>query len=166
MIVMGVDPGLSLTGFGVLEASGSRLKVLGHGQIETPPEKPLSERLAIIYGRMRELILAYRPEVLVVEELFWGSNARSAMAVGQSKGAVLLAAAHCGVGVREYTPLQVKYALVGHGRAEKRQVMYMVRAILRLEEEIDSFHAGDALALAICHVHHSGPGAARMAHPG
>lgn len=158
MIVMGVDPGLSRTGYGVLEAVGSRLRALDFGQIETPTGKPLSERLAIIYLRIRELILGYQPELLVVEEIFLGSNAKSAMAVGQSRGAVLLAAAHCGVAVEEYTPLQVKYALVGHGRAEKRQVAYMVKAILGLEEDIGTSHAGDALALAICHVHHSGPG--------
>ncbi|MEJ5185475.1 MAG: crossover junction endodeoxyribonuclease RuvC [Candidatus Geothermincolales bacterium] len=166
MIVMGVDPGLSSTGYGVLEACESRLKALGFGQINTPPGKPMSERLAIIYGGIKELILSYRPELVVVEEIFWGSNAKSAMAVGHSRGAVLLAAAHCGVGVEEYTPLQVKYALVGNGRAEKRQVLYMVKALLGLEEEIGSSHAGDALALAICHVHHSGPGAGRMARAG
>lgn len=166
MIVMGVDPGLSSTGYGVLEACGSRLKALGFGQIKTPPGRPMSERLAIIYGGIKELILSYRPELVVVEEIFWGSNAKSAMAVGHSRGAVLLAAAHCGVGVEEYTPLQVKYALVGNGKAEKRQVLYMVKALLGLEEEIGSSHAGDALALAICHVHHSGPGAGRIARAG
>ncbi len=161
MVVMGVDPGLSRTGYGVLEAVGSLVRALDFGQIETPARKPLSERLAIIYERTKELICVHHPDLLVVEQIFLGSNAKSAMAVGQSRGAVLLAAAHCGVAVEEYSPLQVKYALVGYGRAEKRQVSYMVRTLLGLEEDIRSSHAGDALALAICHIHHSGSGLRR-----
>lgn len=153
MIIMGVDPGLTSTGYGVIKKRGDELRALGYGSITTSPKEALSSRLAKIYREIKELIEEYRPDLVVIEELFFNSNARSAMVVGEARGGVILAAAHCGVGVEEYTPLQVKQALVGHGRAEKRQVSYMVRTLLSLEEEVASTHASDALALAICHAH-------------
>jgi crossover junction endodeoxyribonuclease RuvC len=113
----------------------------------------LSSRLDKIYSEVRDLIERYRPDLLVLEELFFNTNARSAMVVGQARGGIILAAAHAGVGVEEYTPLQVKQTLVGHGRADKRQVEYMVRTLLHIEGDIGSSHASDALALAICHAH-------------
>jgi crossover junction endodeoxyribonuclease RuvC len=151
---MGIDPGLSFTGYGVVEKEGDRLKPLGYGGIATSPRKPLSSRLDKIYSEVRELIEKYHPDLLVLEELFFNTNARSAMLVGQARGGILLAAEHAGVGVEEYTPLQVKQSLVGYGRAGKGQVKYMVRNILCMEEDIASPHASDALALAICHAHH------------
>ncbi len=153
MVIMGIDPGLSSTGYGVIEKKGDRLRALGFGGINTSSREKLSSRLAKIYGEVKALIEEYRPELVVIEELFFSSNARSAMVVGEARGGVILAAAHCGVRVEEYTPLQVKQALVGHGRADKKQVSYMVRALLSLEGEISSTHASDALALAICHAH-------------
>ncbi|MBC7246591.1 MAG: crossover junction endodeoxyribonuclease RuvC [Actinobacteria bacterium] len=153
MVIMGVDPGLSSTGYGVIEKRGDVLRALGYGGITTSSRQTLSSRLAKIYREIKDLIEEYRPDLVVIEELFFNSNARSAMVVGQARGGVILAAAHCGVGVEEYTPLQVKQALVGHGRADKRQVSYMVRTLLSLEDEIASSHASDALALAICHAH-------------
>lgn len=153
MIIMGIDPGLTFTGYGVIEKRGDRLRALGYGGITTSTREKLSSRLDKIYREVKGLIEAYRPDLVVVEEIFFNTNARSAMVVGEARGGVILAAAHCGVGVEEYTPLQVKQALVGHGRADKRQVEYMVRAILSLEEDIGSTHASDALALAICHAH-------------
>lgn len=153
MIIMGIDPGLSWTGYGAVEGEGDRLRLLGYGGINTSSRESLSSRIDKIYAEIRELIGVFHPDLVVLEELFFSANVRSAMAVGQARGGILLAAAHCGVEVEEYTPLQVKQSLVGHGRADKRQVMYMVRAVLRIEEEIASSHASDALALAICHAH-------------
>jgi crossover junction endodeoxyribonuclease RuvC len=153
MIIMGIDPGLASTGYGVVEKKGGRLQPLGFGGIETSPRQQLSVRLDKIYSGVRELIETYRPDLLVLEELFFNTNVRSAMVVGQARGGIILAAAHCGIGVEEYTPLQVKQTLVGHGRADKRQVEYMVRTLLHIEGDIGSSHASDALALAICHAH-------------
>ena len=155
MIIMGIDPGLSSTGFGVVEKKGDRLRSLGFGGINTSSKKALSSRLDKIYREVRELIDRYNPDLLVLEELFFNTNTRSAMVVGQARGGIILAAEHCGVEVEEYTPLQVKQTLVGHGRADKRQVKYMVRNLLSIKEDISSNHASDALALAICHAHHS-----------
>ena len=155
MIIMGVDPGLSSTGYGVVEKEGDRLKPLAFGGITTSSRESLSSRIDKIYREVRELIERYRPDLLVLEELFFNTNARSAMVVGQARGGILLAAAHSGIEVEEYTPLQVKLSLVGHGRADKGQVKYMVRNLLSLEEDIGSSHASDALALAICHAHSS-----------
>lgn len=153
MIIMGIDPGLTSTGYGVVEKRGTRLRALGFGAVTTSSRDDLSARLDEIYRRVKELITEYRPDLVVVEELFFNTNARSAMVVGEARGGIILAAAHCGVPVREYTPLQVKQALVGQGRADKRQVEYMVKALLGLEEGVGSSHASDALALAICHAH-------------
>jgi crossover junction endodeoxyribonuclease RuvC len=154
IIIMGIDPGLSFTGYGVVEKKGDRLSPLGFGGITTSSKDPLSSRLDKIYTEIRELIGRYNPDLVVLEELFFSANARSAMVVGQARGGILLAAQHAGVEIEEYTPLQVKQSLVGHGRADKRQVEYMVRALLSINEDIGSSHASDALALAICHAHH------------
>ena len=153
MIIMGIDPGLASTGYGVVEKREGQLLPLGCGEINTSPKKPLSSRLDKIYGEVRDLIERYHPDLLVLEELFFNTNARSAMVVGQARGGIILAAAHAGIGVEEYTPLQVKQTLVGHGRADKKQVEYMVRTLLHIEGEIGSSHASDALALAVCHAH-------------
>jgi crossover junction endodeoxyribonuclease RuvC len=153
MIIMGIDPGLAATGYGVVEKQGGQLRSLGFGGINTSPREALSSRLDKIYSEVRDLIERYRPDLLVLEELFFNTNARSAMVVGQARGGIILAAAHAGVGVEEYTPLQVKQTLVGHGHADKRQVEYMVRTLLHIEGDIGSSHASDALALAICHAH-------------
>ncbi len=150
---MGIDPGLASSGYGVVEKQKGRLRPLGFGGIDTSPREPLSARLDKIYSEVRELIAGYQPDLVVLEELFFNKNARSAMVVGQARGGIILAAAHAGVGVEEYTPLQVKQTLVGYGRADKRQVEYMVRTLLHIDEEIGSTHASDALALAICHAH-------------
>ena len=153
MIIMGIDPGLASTGYGVIEKIEGRLRPLGFGGIKTSPRETLSSRLDKIYREVSEQIERYRPDLLVLEELFFNTNVRSAMVVGQARGGIILAATHAGVLVEEYTPLQVKQALVGHGRADKRQVEYMVRTLLRIEGDIGSSHASDALALAVCHAH-------------
>ncbi|MDD3719171.1 MAG: crossover junction endodeoxyribonuclease RuvC [Actinomycetota bacterium] len=153
MVILGIDPGLASTGYGVVEKKEGLLRPLGFGGIDTSPREPLSSRLDKIYSEVRELIERYHPDLLVLEELFFNKNARSAMVVGQARGGIILAAAHAGIGVEEYTPLQVKQTLVGHGRADKRQVEYMVRTLLHIEGDIGSSHASDALALAVCHAH-------------
>ncbi|MDY6795904.1 MAG: crossover junction endodeoxyribonuclease RuvC [Actinomycetota bacterium] len=154
MIILGIDPGLSSTGYGVVEKSRDKLRPLGYGNISTSSKAPLSARIDKIYREVRELIDRYNPDLVVLEELFFNTNARSAMQVGQARGGILLAAEHCGVAIEEYTPLQVKLTLVGHGQADKQQVAYMVRTLLSIDEKIKTSHASDALALAICHAHH------------
>ena len=152
MVILGIDPGLASTGFGVIRKEGADLRSLEHGVIETPPGAVLSLRLDKIYREVVEVIRSHQPDVVVLEQLFFSSNAKSAMAVGEARGAIILAAAHAGAEVAQYTPLQIKQALVGEGRASKEQVSFMVRSILRLEP-IASDHASDALAAAICHAH-------------
>lgn len=153
---MGIDPGLANTGYGVVEEEGNSLRPLGCGGIETPPGALLSERLDKIFTEMEELLRRYAPDAVVVEQLFFSANARSAMSVGEARGVIILAAQRAGVEICEYTPLQVKQAVVGNGRATKDQVEYMVRALLGIKEKLPSSHASDALAMALCHLQSSG----------
>jgi len=152
MVILGIDPGLASTGFGVVRKEGADLRSPEYGEIETPPGAALSLRLDKIYRGVLGVIQGHQPDVVVLEQLFFSSNAKSAMAVGEACGAIILAAAHAGAEVAQYTPLEIKQALVGQGRAGKEQVSFMVRSILRLEP-IASDHASDALAAAICHAH-------------
>lgn len=152
MVILGIDPGLSSTGFGVIRKEGADLRPLEHGGIETPPGVALSLRLDKIYREVTAVIQRHQPGVVVLEQLFFSSNAKSAMAVGEARGAIMLAAAHAGAEVAQYTPLEIKQALVGRGRAGKEQVSFMVQSILGLGP-IASNHASDALAAAICHAH-------------
>jgi crossover junction endodeoxyribonuclease RuvC len=150
MIVLGIDPGTADTGYGVVESAGSRLRALDGGVIRTRPGVGLELRLAKIHAEVAELLDRYRPEALAVEELYFGANARTAFAVGQARGVVLLAAGQRGVPARSYTPQQVKGAVCGHGRAGKDQVASMVARLLVLREPPSSDHASDALAVAVC----------------
>jgi crossover junction endodeoxyribonuclease RuvC len=150
MIVLGIDPGTADTGYGVVRAIGSRLHALDAGVIKTRAGVPLELRLAEIHAGVAELLDRHRPEALSIEELFFGVNARTAFAVGQARGAVLLAAGQRATPVRCYTPQQVKGAVCGHGGADKRQVSGMVTRLLGLAEPPGSDHAADALAVAIC----------------
>jgi crossover junction endodeoxyribonuclease RuvC len=150
MIVLGIDPGTADTGYGVVESSGSRLDALDSGVIRTSAGVPLELRLAQIHLAVAELLDRHRPEALSIESLYFGVNARTAFAVGQARGAVLLAAGQRGLPVRSYTPQQVKGAVCGHGGAGKQQVSRMVGRLLALAREPDSDHAADALAVAIC----------------
>ncbi len=152
MVILGIDPGLSSTGFGVIEKVGAEMRSLEYGGIETPPGAVLSARLDKIYREVTEVLQRHRPDMVVLEMLFFSNNAKSAMAVGEARGAIMLAAAHAGAEVVQYTPLEIKQALVGQGRASKEQVSFMVCSILRLEP-IASDHASDALAAAVCHAH-------------
>ncbi len=153
MRIIGIDPGTASTGFGLLEQTGNRLHLLQYGVIRTSPDIPASQRLLQIYREVSELIARYRPEVMAVEELFFNKNSRTVLAVGQARGVVMLAAARENLPVEEYTPLQVKMAVVGYGRAEKRQVQEMVRVLLGLTRRPQPDDAADALAVAICHAH-------------
>lgn len=151
MRVMGVDPGISTTGFGIISDSEGRLSALSFGGIKTPSDLPLQTRLKRIYDELSGLIKAYSPDVMVVEELFFNRNITSAFTVGMARGVALLAAEMSGLPVSSYTPLQVKQAIVGYGRATKWQVQRMVKALLGLKD-LPSPDAADALALAICHI--------------
>ena len=150
MLVLGIDPGTANTGFGLVRSSGSRLELLGHGVIVTRPGTALEHRLADIHGRVGELLDQHGPQSMAVEELYFGANARSAFAVGQARGVVLLAAGQRGIPSRSYTPQQVKGAVCGHGRADKGQVARMVARLLGLAAPPTPDHAADALAVAIC----------------
>jgi crossover junction endodeoxyribonuclease RuvC len=151
MIVLGIDPGTANTGFGVVARRGGRLVALDGGVIETSPGLALERRLATIFARVGDLLDEHGPAAMAVEDLFFGANARSAFAVGQARGVVMLAAGQRGVACSGYTPQQIKGAVCGSGRAGKDQVQRMVQALLALPELPTPDHAADALAVAICH---------------
>ena len=151
MVVLGIDPGTANTGYGVVARHGARLVALDGGVIETPAGDDPGARLASIYTRVCALLDDYRPDALAVEDLYFGANARSAFAVGQARGVVILAAGQRGLPCRSYTPQQVKGAVCGSGRADKHQVQRMVQALLALTDLPRPDHAADALAVAICH---------------
>jgi crossover junction endodeoxyribonuclease RuvC len=150
MIVLGIDPGIANTGFGIVSSSGSRLQVLEFGVIETPSSAAPAARLAEIHSDVGELIRRFDAEAVAVEDLYFGANVVSAMAVGQARGVVLLAAGQHGVPVRAYTPQQVKAAVCGSGRADKQQVARMVARLLGLSSPPRPDHAADAVAVALC----------------
>ena len=150
MIVLGIDPGTADTGYGVVESAGSSLRALAEGVIKTRTGVPLERRLAAIHAAVEELLQCHDPDAIAVEELYFGSNVRTAFAVGQARGVVLLAAGQRGLPVRSYTPQQVKGAVCGHGRAGKEQVGRMVGRLLALATPPSADHAADALAVAIC----------------
>jgi crossover junction endodeoxyribonuclease RuvC len=154
-IVMGIDPGLANTGFGVVQVAGQKTRALDAGVIESPPGSALEQRLATIHAGVRELLAWHEPEALAVEDLYFGKNVRSAMAVGQARGVIMLAAAESGVPCFDYTPQAVKMAVCGAGGADKAQVQHMVGALLSLSTAPSPDHAADALAVAICHASQS-----------
>ncbi len=152
MIVLGIDPGTASTGFGVVGDAGSRLRAFAHGVIETDAKGRLERRLTAIHDRVLALIDAHAPDAVAIEELFFGANVKTAFAVGQARGVVLLAAGQRGVPPRSYTPQAVKAAVCGHGAAGKDQVGRMVAQLLGLSAPPMPDHAADALAVAICHL--------------
>lgn len=155
-LILGLDPGSALLGYGVIRQVGSEIRAVEYGAISTPKDMELAQRLELLYQRLRELLGRLHPECAAVESLFFNVNVRTALAVGQARGVALLACAQAGCGVHEYTPQQVKQGVVGYGRAEKRQVQEMVRLLLRLEARPRPDDAADALALAICHANAGG----------
>ena len=156
MVILGIDPGLAIVGWGVLECVRGKFRVLGYGSIRTEAKTPVEERIAQIYDSMNVIIDKYRPEVMAVEELFWNTNQKTGISVAEARGTILLAAHKKGLKIYEYTPLQVKQAVVGYGRAEKRQIMEMTRILLHMEKIPRPDDAADALALAICHAYAAG----------
>lgn len=151
-LVLGVDPGTAATGYGLVRRKGDSLALVDHGVITTPPQTPLPERLFTIHQAIASLIARYHPQEIVVERLYFSANVQSAMAVGQARGVVLLAAAQAGITVYEYRPQEVKQAVAGYGRATKEQVQELVQMILGLDFIPKPDDAADALALAICHL--------------
>jgi len=149
--ILAIDPGIAITGYGLIDSSKSEVSFIDCGSINTKPDLPKEKRLHQIYNNIIKLIRMHNPDELVVEELFFNANTRTAMSVGQARGAILVGAASCGLKVYEYTPLQVKQAVAGYGRAEKNQIQQMVKMLLNLPEVPKPDDAADALALAICH---------------
>jgi crossover junction endodeoxyribonuclease RuvC len=149
--VIGIDPGTASCGYGIVHQSDGRLRAIDHGSWTTPAGERLELRLKTIYEGVAGLIEAHRPDAVAVEESYVGADARTALSVGQARGAVMVAAANAGVECAEYPPARVKQVVCGYGRAEKQQVQKMVKAILSMQVEPTPLHASDALAVAICH---------------
>ena len=155
---MGVDPGLANTGWGVVEDRGARIVPVAYGCIETDSSLEMAQRLSIIYSKITAAFERYRPQELSIEEIYFGANTKSAIATAHARGAVLVAAGCRQMAVGEYTPMQIKKAVVGTGAAENNQVQYMVQAVLELDHQPKPDHAADALAAAICHARMRGAG--------
>jgi crossover junction endodeoxyribonuclease RuvC len=155
MIVLGIDPGLANTGYGVVTRRGARLVALDGGVVETAAGAPAELRLAELHAALSALIEEHAPDAVALEDLYFGQNARSAFAVGQARGVAMLAAGQAALACFGYTPQQVKAAVCGSGRAPKQQVATMVRTLLGLLAEPERDHASDALAVAICHCNHA-----------
>lgn len=153
MIIMGIDPGFAITGYGVVKYEGNKFSVIEYGAITTSASMELPGRLLHLHDRLEELIERYKPDNIAIEELFFNKNIKTALTVGHGRGVAILAAAKSGVEVFEYTPLQVKQAVAGYGRAEKVQIQQMVKIILNLPAIPKPDDVADALAIAICHGH-------------
>lgn len=155
MIVLGIDPGSRITGYGIVKKTGNRLIHIDNGAIFTDTALDFPGRLKKIFDGLVEVIAQYQPDQVAIENIFFSTNAQSALKLGQARGAAIVAAVHCGLPVAEYSALQVKQAVVGQGRAEKGQVQKMLKALLGLPE-IAQADASDALAVAICHINSYG----------
>ena len=153
MIILGIDPGLALMGYGVISSKNDKIWLLECGTITTKADTPFPRRLAIIHKNIEELIEKYQPDCIAFEELFSGKNVKTVIQVAQARGAAMAAAFGTGAELFEYTPMQIKQAVVGYGRAEKKQVQEMVRVLLGLDMIIRPDDAADAVACAICHAH-------------
>ena len=162
MRILGIDPGYGITGFGLVDAERSQYALLRCGAITTPPGTDFSWRLEVIYNDMVELLKVTKPDVVAIEELFFGQNVTTGIGVAQSRGVILLAIRQAGIPIFSYKPAQVKQSVVGYGRAEKHQVQEMVKNILRLKECPKPDDTEDAVALAICHGHSSGSSLSRI----
>ena len=152
MRVLGIDPGSRITGYGIIDKEGNRLVHVDNGAIFTDSHKDFPLRLQRIYRGLSEVIERHRPDAMAVENIFFATNVQSALKLGQARGAAIVAGVNAGLPVFEYTALQVKQAVVGHGRADKQQVQKMLKALLNLPE-VAQEDASDALATAVCHAH-------------
>lgn len=154
MLVLGIDPGIGTTGYGVVgEDERGEVHLVAYGAIETKPGEPMPERLRVLHTAVTALLAEHQPESVAVEQLFFGRNVTTAISVGQARGVVLLAAAQAGLAVFEYKPAEVKQALSGYGSADKRQMQEMVRMLLNLDHIPRPDDAADAVAVAVCHLH-------------
>ena len=160
--ILGIDPGYATIGYGVVDYDKNRFKTVGFGAVTTSAGIPFPKRLKDIYNDMVTVIQKYKPDEMSVEKLYFNTNTTTAIDVAQARGVIVLAAENCGVSVFEYTPLQVKQAITGYGRAEKRQVMEMVKSFLNLEKIPKPDDTADALALSVCHGHYSGSSYSRL----
>ncbi|MDR3124547.1 MAG: crossover junction endodeoxyribonuclease RuvC [Endomicrobium sp.] len=153
MIILGIDPGLSLTGWGIIEAvSRDKMHALKYGYIKTSPPATLIERLQAVHDNLQDIIDTYKPEVVAIEEIFFLKAAKSVAAVGQSRGAIVLTVSMNKIPLFEYNPRSVKVALTGYGSADKYQIQHMVKTFLKLKEIPKPDDTADALAMAICHI--------------
>jgi crossover junction endodeoxyribonuclease RuvC len=153
MLVLGIDPGTAITGWGIVERDGDSLTLLDYGTVTTTSGTPLPERLQIIYRELGQILERHVPDAVAVEKLFFSKNVRTALAVGQARGVALLAIADAGLPLHEYTPLEVKQSVSGYGRASKEQVQKLVQILLGLDSLPEPDDAADAIAVAICHIH-------------
>lgn len=157
MRIIGIDPGYAIVGYGVIDYIGNKFKIVEYGAITTESNQNMNERFKSIHDDLNTIIERTKPEFLAIEELFFNSNQKTAINVAQARGVLLLSALNHGICVHEYTPLQVKQAVVGYGRAEKKQVQLLVKSILGLEKVPKPDDTADALAIAVCHAHSYNP---------
>ena len=156
MIILGIDPGYAIVGWGVIEYTSNRFTVVDYGAVTTEAQTPFNDRLKAVYDGINSIMTRYSPEALSIEKLFYNTNAKTVIDVAQARGVINLAAVQNNIPIFEYTPLQVKQSVVGYGRAEKKQVQEMTRVILKLAKIPKPDDTADALAMAICHAHASG----------
>jgi len=157
--VIGIDPGFAIVGFGVLDFDGYRFSAVEYGAVVTKPDAPFADRLEIIWDELSKVLKKHKPSSMGIEKLFFTTNHKTAIDVSQARGIIVLCAKKHGVDVSEYTPLQVKQAVTGYGKAEKQQVMQMVKTMLKLDKLPKPDDVADAVAVAICHAHSAGRGA-------
>lgn len=162
MKILGIDPGYAIVGFGIVEYKGNKFTPIEYGAITTDNEMLFPERLKYIYDRTTDIINMHKPEFLSIEELFFNTNVKTAIAVGHARGVLLLAAQNLGVPIYEYTPLQIKQAVTGYGRADKNQVQQMVKTLLSLQKVPKPDDTADALAVAVCHAHSYNPNTSNL----
>ena len=153
MLILGLDPGSAITGYGLIAADHGSYEMLDYGALRTEPGPSDAERLVLLYVKMQTLLKEKKPDCIAIEQLFFNKNATTAVPVGQARGVLLLACAQAGLPISEYTPLQVKQAITGYGRADKAQIQYMVTRLLKLSATPKPDDAADALAIAITHAH-------------
>ena len=153
MRVIGIDPGTAICGYGIIDVQGNKLSVVHYGAVFTSKELSPAARLLILHDELQKIIEEYRPDIMAVEELFFNKNSTTVMTVSQARGVILLTGVKNGLQIREYTPIQVKLAVVGYGRATKEQVTYMVQRLLNIKEKPKPDDVADALAVAICGGH-------------
>lgn len=151
MVILGIDPGLAIVGWGVIESNRGNIRPLAYGAITTPAHTDIEQRLLMIRNDLKEVINKYKPDEMAIEELFFNTNITTGIAVAEARGVILCTAHELGVKISEYTPLQVKQAVVGYGKAEKHQVIAMVTSLLKLKQAPKPDDTADAIAIAICH---------------